>query len=55
MELRQIPAGDLYHHIVESRFKESTRGLGDRVFSIEETVAETKLGSDKGKRIARGL
>ena len=55
VELREVPARNLYHHIVKSGFKEGARGLGDRVLQIEQAIAEAQLGGDEGEWIARGL
>ena len=54
-ELAEVPTGYLAHHIVEGWLEEGRGGLGDRVFQVEESVAETEFGCNKGERIARGF
>ena len=55
MELREVPARNLAHHVVEGRFEEGRCGLRHRVFQFEESVAHTQLCSYKGQRIASSL
>ena len=55
MELREVPAGNLAHHVVEGRFEEGRCGLRHRVFQFEESVTHTQLCSYKGQRIASSL
>ena len=54
-ELAEVPTGYLAHYIVEGWLEEGGGGLGDRVLQVEESVAETEFGCNKGERIARGF
>jgi len=54
-EFGEIPARNLANHIVEGRLEECRRGLGDRVFQLEQSVTHTQLGSHESQRIPRGL
>ena len=54
-KLRQVPSWNLHSYVVECRFEEGRRGLGDRVLQFEETIAQSQLRRDEGKWIARGL
>ena len=55
MELREVPTGNLTHHIVEGGLEEGTGGLGDGVLQFEQTVTQAQLGSDESQGIACGL
>ena len=55
MELAQVPARNLAHHIVECRLKESRSGFGHRVLQVEQSVAQSQLGSHECQRITRSL
>ena len=55
MELRQVPTRNLAYHIVESRFEECTRGLGDRVLQIKQAISQAQFGCNKSQRITRSL
>ena len=55
LELAEVPTRNLAYHIVESRLKESRRGLGHRVFQVEETIAETQFRCHESERITSGF
>ena len=55
VELGEVPAGYFYHHVVEGRLEEGTRGLRHRVLQFEEAVAQSQLGGDECQGIARSL
>ena len=55
MELRQVPTGNLAHHIVKSRFEECRGRLGYGVLQLKQSVAHTQFGCHKSQRIACSL
>jgi len=55
VEFFQIPARDLDHHIVDRGLKARLGDARDRVWQIDEAVAESQLGRHRGQGIAGRL
>ena len=52
MELAEVPARYLAHHVVQRGLEEGRGGLGHGVLQVEQSVAQAQLGGHKCQRIA---
>ena len=55
VELAEVPARYLAHHVVQRGLEEGRGGTGDGVLQVEQAVAQAQLGGHEGQRIARGF
>ena len=52
VELAEVPARYLAHHVVQRGLEEGRGGLGHGVLQVEQSVAQAQLGGHKCQRIA---
>jgi len=55
LELAEIPARDLAHHVVECRFEAGGGGAGDGVAELGQGVTQRQLRRHERQRVAGGL
>ena len=55
LEFAQVPTGYFADNVVESRLEEGAGLFGNRVFQVEQAIAQAQFGSHEGQRITRSF